>query len=59
MDSFWFEALRLKLRTEWVEPAHFHPGRWRKLAYAVPEVKEPERATPQYVGQLADWFCVL
>jgi len=40
----WFDALKLKLRTDWMEPAHFHKERFVAKARSelvVPEVMEP------------------
>jgi hypothetical protein len=43
----WFEALKFKLKTDWVEPAHVLAGRLRELVPAAaaaayrPEVQEP------------------
>ncbi len=54
---FWYEALRLKLRTDWMEPAHLHlhwmepahPGQLT-TAEAIPEALRPGIREP------AHWF---
>jgi hypothetical protein len=46
--AIWFEALKFKLKTDWIEPAHLLAGRlWERLPVQVaaaeyrPEVREP------------------
>jgi len=48
---FWFEALKLKLRTDWMEPAHFR--RERLVARLQPESAAPVRPEVQ---EPAHWF---
>lgn len=48
---FWFEALKLKLRTDWMEPAHFRRGR----IVARPQPEWAVRVRPE-VQEPAHWF---
>lgn len=53
---FWFEALKLRLHTEWVEPAHFRPARSREPAHVLSEVRGPARSKPCPWEEPAHWF---
>jgi len=67
---FWFEALKLKLRTDWIEPAHFERGSilerlryidWRRFIPlgeipVKPEVMEPAHPVGPEVLEPAHWF---
>jgi hypothetical protein len=46
----WFEALKFKLKTDWVEPAHVLAGRLRELFPAAAAAYRPEVQEP------AHWF---
>lgn len=60
--AIWHEALKLRLRTDWMEPAHFRPGGYR--APVRPEVMEPAHwrrfgdlsAVRPEVMEPAHWF---
>jgi hypothetical protein len=41
LQLLWFDALKLKLRTDWVEPAHAIPLATKELTQLVPGVREP------------------
>jgi hypothetical protein len=41
LHLLWFDALKLKLRTDWVEPAHLIPGGFGDMGQIVPGVREP------------------
>ncbi len=53
----WFEALKLRLRTEWMEPAHA-PRRVLETAYFRRDWVEPAHAGPRVPGirEPAHWF---
>ena len=66
---FWFEALKLKLRTDWMEPAHFSVGltpeeirwakEWLKHKEMVKKVEELEKdifVIPRPWEEPAHWF---
>ena len=47
----WYEALKLKLKADWIEPAHFIPGQYRDIIQeAVPSELAPGVREP------AHWF---
>lgn len=50
----WYPALKLRLRTDWIEPAHLGPG-VREPAHLSPGVREPAHFVPG-VREPAHWF---
>ncbi|HME45502.1 MAG TPA: hypothetical protein VKF36_20595 [Syntrophorhabdales bacterium] len=59
LQILWFEALKLKLKTEWMEPAHFH---WMEPAHLPGRGIRPEiieqltMRVPPEVQEPAHWF---
>jgi hypothetical protein len=54
----WHEALKLKLKADWIEPAHFIPDRIPEQL--IPGVREPAHFTPEQlipgIREPAHWF---
>ncbi|UCD58226.1 MAG: hypothetical protein JSV16_03695 [Candidatus Hydrogenedentota bacterium] len=62
----WYDALKLRIRTDWMEPAHFRDivtarfrpwgaRPWVEPAHLVPDVREPAHVPPE-VMEPAHWF---
>lgn len=55
----WHEALKLKLKADWIEPAHFVPG-IREPAHVIPGIREPAHFIPEQlipgIREPAHWF---